>query len=256
MTPHDDDSLQRYLRELATIHPLTKEEESELLLHVQAHDQQEELASKRLIEANLTLVASIAEQYSGSELPVLEIIQEGNLGLFTGVNTFADNRGAFKDHAVRRIRDAISEAITKVNDLKNRRAKIEAVIRKESEDFFNDEDLRVLRIVIRITCEFSDFLHTFKESPDLYEASYMAGTIRAGLDEFVDASAWGRILTDSRWGKDDTWNPPSSFSEMKASYNSTFQQLLECTSSVKGVEMLLALSQIMLFFMAAYFPFL
>jgi RNA polymerase primary sigma factor len=110
--PRDDDPLKRYLRELATIQPLTKDEETDCLFHVQAHDKEEELASKRLIEANLPLVASIAKQYSSSGIPMLSLIQEGNLGLMTALRTFAESRGTFTDHAATCIKDAISKAIT------------------------------------------------------------------------------------------------------------------------------------------------
>jgi RNA polymerase sigma factor (sigma-70 family) len=254
--PYDDDSLKRYLREIAIIQPLTSDEETELLLHVQAQDKEKELASKRLIEANLPLVVSIAEQFSSSGIHIVALIEEGNLGLLNAVRTFAVSRHTFADHAAGCIKEAIFKRTRLVNERKARIAKIEVAIRKDSEDFFDDEDLKVLRIVIRIACEFYELLQKFEGVPDLDEASYMAGTIRAGMDEFVGVSAWGRILTDTQWGKSYCWNSPSSFVEMKASYASIFQQLSDCTSCVKGVQMLLALSQMMLFFMAVYFAWL
>ena|ERR1017187_4512784 len=139
-----------------------------------------------------------------------------------------------------------------VDELK---AQIKAVVLRESEDFFDDpEDLAVLQVTIRIACEFLDFLQRTDGSPELSQAVYMAGTIRAGMDEYVTLALWGRIISGLELRDRFDWNLPSSFPEMKTSYSVIFQQLTQSTSSAQGVGMLLSLAQMMLHFMTVYFP--
>jgi len=82
-----DDPLKLYLRELATIQPLTRDEEADLLQHVRTQDDQAELATKRLIEASLPLVASIAERNSSAGIRTLDLIEKGNESLLFALKT-------------------------------------------------------------------------------------------------------------------------------------------------------------------------
>lgn len=135
------------------------------------------------------------------------------------------------------------------------RAQIEALIRRESEDFFDKpEDLAVLQVTIRIACEFCDYVRRIGRTPELTEAEYMVGTIRSGMDDYFAMGQWGSILSGLELQKGFGQKLPSSFSEMKASYEYTFQRLVQCNSSVKGIGLLLSLAQMMLLFMTAYFP--
>ena len=110
----DDDPVRVYLREMCGIPVLTKDEEIELSQHVLAHDQQAESAGKRLIEANLATVVSIAERYRDAGMHVLDLIQEGNNGLLLALETFAGNSGeSFSTQAATCINDAIAKAIAK-----------------------------------------------------------------------------------------------------------------------------------------------
>jgi RNA polymerase primary sigma factor len=109
-----DDPLEMYLREVRTIPPLTKEDESQLLEHVRAKDDQAEAAARTLVEANLSLVVSIAEQHPPAKLSKLDLIQEGNAGLMTAIDTFVFGTAeAFAAHAQTCIHQAISRAIGK-----------------------------------------------------------------------------------------------------------------------------------------------
>ena len=140
-------------------------------------------------------------------------------------------------------------------DLDKHRVQIEALILRESEDFFHQpKDLAALQVTIRIACEFLDFLRRTDGTPELREAEYMAGTIRSGMDEYFMVSQWGGILSGLELQKGFGRMLPSSFSELKASYDSAFEQLIQCTSSAKGIGLLLSLVQMMLLFMTAYFP--
>jgi len=108
----EHDPLRFYLLEVATIQPLTEGEEADLLQQVWSQDEQQESASKRLIEANLHLVVSIAKEHSAAGLPMLDLIENGNRGLLLALETFAKDSGrSFSDHAANCIERAISKAI-------------------------------------------------------------------------------------------------------------------------------------------------
>ncbi len=110
----NDDSLEMYLREVRTILPLAKEEETKLLGHVRACDDESEVAARTLVEANLSRVVSIVERYPSSKLSKLELIDEGNVGLMTAIDTFHSSANQnFVTHAETCIQQAISKAITK-----------------------------------------------------------------------------------------------------------------------------------------------
>lgn len=104
-----DDSIQMYLREIGKVPLLTGAEEIELAKRVEKGDQH---ARKRLTEANLRLVVSIAKKYMGRNLGLLDLIQEGNLGLFRAVEKFDWTKGyKFSTYATWWIRQAITRAL-------------------------------------------------------------------------------------------------------------------------------------------------
>jgi RNA polymerase primary sigma factor len=107
-----NDPLSFYLRELATISPVTRGEEAELLQHWRAQDELAESASKRLIEANLSLVVSIAERHSSPGVQLLDLIQHGNEGLLLALKTFTESSSDnFSACAATCIEDAILRAV-------------------------------------------------------------------------------------------------------------------------------------------------
>src|SRR5438309_8998421 len=85
-----EDLFQSYLHEMRRFDRLTLAEEIELAQHVAAGN---EWARHQLIEANLRLVIAIARQYSYTGVPLLDLIQEGNLGLMRAADTFDGQRG-------------------------------------------------------------------------------------------------------------------------------------------------------------------
>ena len=104
-----DDSIQMYLREIGKVPLLTGEEEMELAKRIGKGDV---AARKRLTEANLRLVVSIAKKYMGRNLGLLDLIQEGNLGLFRAVDKFDWRKGfKFSTYATWWIRQAITRAL-------------------------------------------------------------------------------------------------------------------------------------------------
>ena len=98
-----------YLRDIAKVPLLTPEQEQELGRRVQAGDAD---AERQLIEANLRLVVRVARRYLNRGLSLLDLIEEGNLGLLHAVTKFQAGRGTrFSTYAVWWIRQAVSRAL-------------------------------------------------------------------------------------------------------------------------------------------------
>ena len=104
-----DDPVKVYLKDIGKVALLSTEEESELAEKMMQGD---ESAKKRLSEANLRLVVSIAKRYVGRGMHLLDLIQEGNLGLMKAVEKFDYTKGfKFSTYATWWIRQAITRAI-------------------------------------------------------------------------------------------------------------------------------------------------
>ena len=104
-----DDPVRMYLKEIGKIDLLTGDEEVELAKRMEEGD---EIAKKKLAEANLRLVVSIAKRYVGRGMLFLDLIQEGNLGLMKAVEKFEYRKGfKFSTYATWWIRQAITRAI-------------------------------------------------------------------------------------------------------------------------------------------------
>jgi RNA polymerase primary sigma factor len=103
------DSIQMYLREIGKIPLLTTEKEVDLAKKKERGDK---AAERKLIEANLRLVVSIAKKFVGKQLSLLDLIQEGNIGLFRAVKKFDHRKGyKFSTYATWWIRQAITRAL-------------------------------------------------------------------------------------------------------------------------------------------------
>ncbi|NLW24552.1 MAG: RNA polymerase sigma factor RpoD [Clostridia bacterium] len=104
-----DDPVRMYLKEIGRVPLLTAEEEIELAKRMEQGDEE---AKRRLCEANLRLVVSIAKRYVGRGMLFLDLIQEGNLGLIKAVEKFDFRKGfKFSTYATWWIRQAITRAI-------------------------------------------------------------------------------------------------------------------------------------------------
>lgn len=104
-----DDPVRMYLKEIGRIPLLSPEEEVDLAKRMENGD---EAAKRRLVEANLRLVVSIAKRYVGRGMLFLDLIQEGNLGLIKAVEKFDYRKGyKFSTYATWWIRQAITRAI-------------------------------------------------------------------------------------------------------------------------------------------------
>lgn len=104
-----EDSVRLYLKEIGRFPLLTPEEELELARQIEAGDED---AKKRMIDCNLRLVVSIARRYIGSGMPLLDLIQEGNMGLIRAVEKFDYRKGnKFSTYATFWIKQGITRAI-------------------------------------------------------------------------------------------------------------------------------------------------
>ncbi len=104
-----EDPVRMYLKEIGNVPLLSGEEEVELARRVEEGDEE---AKRKLTEANLRLVVSIAKKYVGRGMPFLDLIQEGNMGLMKAVDKFDYTKGyKFSTYATWWIRQAITRGI-------------------------------------------------------------------------------------------------------------------------------------------------
>ena len=104
-----EDSVRLYLKKIGKVRLLTREDEVRLARRAERNDMS---AKNALVEANLRLVVSIAKRYTGRGLTLLDLIQEGNLGLIRAVEKFDWRRGfKFSTYATWWIRQAITRAL-------------------------------------------------------------------------------------------------------------------------------------------------
>ena len=104
-----DDPVRLYLKEIGRFPLLTPEEEISLAVRIRNGDEE---AKRRMTEANLRLVVSVAKRYAGRGLQLLDLIQEGNLGLMKAAEKFDHTKGyKFSTYATWWIRQAITRAI-------------------------------------------------------------------------------------------------------------------------------------------------
>jgi RNA polymerase primary sigma factor len=107
--PTGGDPVRLYFHEMGKVPLLTAVEEVSLAKRIERHDEE---ARRRLIEANLRLVVSIAKRHVGRGMPLLDLIQEGNIGLMRAVEKFDYRRGfKFSTYATWWIRQAVTRAL-------------------------------------------------------------------------------------------------------------------------------------------------
>ena len=110
ITDRQDASLGLYFRDVSKLPMISPEEEIELTKKIKNGD---ERAAEKLIKANLRFVISVAKQYQGKGLPLVDLIQEGNCGLIEASKKFDETRGfRFISYAVWWIRQSIMKAIS------------------------------------------------------------------------------------------------------------------------------------------------
>ena len=108
--PENEHSFNLYLKEIAKFKPLKRQEEHDLIITVKKGDAP---AMKRLVEANLRFVVSVASNYRNQGMPLPDLVNEGNIGLIRAAKRFDETKGfKFISYAVWWIRQAILQAMS------------------------------------------------------------------------------------------------------------------------------------------------
>lgn len=112
ITSRDDAVMNRYMKEVAKEEMVTPEQEAELAMQIQRNDENSQAAVDKLVRANLRFVISVAKQYQDLGLPLIDLINEGNLGMIRAAQGFDGSRGfKFITYAVWWIRQSILKAL-------------------------------------------------------------------------------------------------------------------------------------------------
>ncbi|MEE0805657.1 MAG: sigma-70 family RNA polymerase sigma factor [Prevotellamassilia sp.] len=150
ITNREGEALERYLQDIGRAEMISPEEEVELSMRIQRGDR---LALSRLVNANLRFVVSVAKQYQSKGLGLIDIINEGNVGLIKAAQRFDPTRGfKFISYAVWWIRQSILQAISEKSRL----------VRLPS----NQEGL-----ISKIKKYRNTFMQTYQREPDANEIS-------------------------------------------------------------------------------------
>ncbi len=196
----DHDSVNEYLREIRKYPLLTFEQEIELSRKIQDGDL---AARKTLIESNLRLVVTVARKYTTPDLPLLDIIQEGNLGLITAAQKYEFSYNVrFSTYACWWIQQAITRAIAnkrRMIRLPFRKEELAARIRRASAELFQ-------RLSRCPTCEeiAGELGLPSREIVDIMISSGSVTSLDVQLDE-EDSVSLKDILPDT------TYNPEEMF---------------------------------------------
>lgn len=154
-----------YHRDISRFRTLSAEEEQELLKQVKLGDEQ---ARKTLIESNLRLVTKIARQYRRPKIELLDLIQEGNIGLIEAVDKFDAEIGyRFSTYAVWSIRKAIQEFLGEENTIES----LDSIIEDEGEEVFMSDMIKDAETILGgPSCEIIDAqLEQIEEQQRIFE---------------------------------------------------------------------------------------
>ena len=120
-TNRSEESLDRYLVEISRMPMITPEKEVELAQTIRNGGKKGEEAKEKLVTANLRFVVSVAKQYQHQGVPLIDLINEGNIGLITAADKFDDTRGfKFISYAIWWIRQSILQAIAEYSNMVRR----------------------------------------------------------------------------------------------------------------------------------------
>jgi RNA polymerase primary sigma factor len=152
--PLNGDAWQMYLREISQVTLLTKQEEKALARQIKRGDQH---AREQMIKANLRLVVKIASDYGGMGLPLLDLVNEGNIGLMKGVDRFDPKKGKLSVYAAWWIRQAMKRAlfyksktirlpvhvVERLADIRSADAKLHKALDREPTDEEIADDIKI-----------------------------------------------------------------------------------------------------------------
>lgn len=120
-TNRSEESLDKYLAEISRVPMITPDQEVELAQIIRKGGKRGDKAKEKLVTANLRFVVSVAKQYQHQGVPLLDLINEGNLGLITAADKFDETRGfKFISYAIWWIRQSILQAIAEYSNIVRR----------------------------------------------------------------------------------------------------------------------------------------
>lgn len=196
----DQSSISEYLKEIRKYPLLSFEEEIELSKKIQTGDL---VAHKKLIESNLRLVVAIARKYTTYDMPLLDNIQEGNLGLITAAQKYSFSfKVRFSTYACWWIQQSITRAIAnkrRIIRLPFRKEELSARIRRASSELFQDLSR------MPNNAEIAEYLNmSVKEVCDIIRSSGSIVSLDCQVDN-DESAALKDLIPDS------TYNPEDEF---------------------------------------------
>ena len=121
ITKRSEESLDKYLVEISRIPLLSPEQEVELALTIKKGGKKGDDAKEKLVTSNLRFVVSVAKQYQHQGVPLIDLINEGNIGLITAADKFDETRGfKFISYAIWWIRQSILQAVAEYSSIVRR----------------------------------------------------------------------------------------------------------------------------------------
>jgi RNA polymerase primary sigma factor len=184
------DAVRLYLQRIGRVPLLTREDEVRLAKRVEQNDM---AAKNALIEANLRLVVSIAKRYQGRGLTLLDLIQEGNMGLIRGVEKFDWRRGfKFSTYATWWIRQAMTRALADQSrtiripvHMVERMNKVHAARRALSQELERDPTTAEIAATLEMPEQKVDDLLKLGQDPVSLESPVGTGDESAELADFI-----------------------------------------------------------------------
>ena len=192
-----EDAVRLYLQNIGRVSLLTREDEVRLAKAVEANDMR---AKNALIEANLRLVVSVAKRYQGRGLTLLDLIQEGNMGLIRAVEKFDWRRGfKFSTYATWWIRQSMTRALADQSrtiripvHVVERMNKVGKARRELAQDLEREPTPEEIAVVVEMPAKKVEELLKMGQEPVSLETPVGAGTDAARLGDFIEDEAIDR----------------------------------------------------------------
>ena len=186
-----EDAVRLYLHNIGRVSLLTRQDEVRLAKRVEANDMQ---AKNDLIEANLRLVVSVAKRYQGRGLTLLDLIQEGNMGLIRAVEKFDWRRGfKFSTYATWWIRQSMTRALADQSrtiripvHMVERMNKVARARRELSQRLERDPTSEEISVLVEMPAEKVEELLKLGQEPVSLEAPIGSGDDPAQLADFIE----------------------------------------------------------------------
>ncbi|MCH7646711.1 MAG: RNA polymerase sigma factor RpoD/SigA [Nitrospinae bacterium] len=169
--------MSQYLRDISSLPMLTREEEIKLARRVQKGDRD---AIRKLVEGNLRFVVSVASKFSASSIPMIDLVNEGNIGLMRAAEKFDPDRGVkFITYAVWWIRAAIQSALAKQSGVIGMPQKQRDVVYK-----IHQKEQELTKLLGRDPSR-DEVAEAIRLTPEEIEVKLRAASLPLSLDELI-----------------------------------------------------------------------